>query len=478
MSIIAGLILVGVLLLSLALQLTRSYQQEVEQKLHLELAAHIAQDNALLKNGEIDKQALKHAFHSMMILGPSFEFYIIDPQGFVTTYSADPGKVKREKVNLLPVRSLLSGTTMLPILGDDPRSVTNKKIFSVAPIYDGDVLIAYLYIIIGGEIYDNVVELLQKSHIVKLSVWGLFSILLFVGCVMLMLFALITRPLRRLANDMHEFKSRGFEQGEFPLDHWHNNDRDEVSRLGVTFEEMAGTLKKQYQKVKDTDELRRELISYVSHDLRTPLASLQGYLETWQLKHHDLTAEENEKIIQTAINNGTQISHLIEQLFELAHLEGDDVVLHREPVAVAELIQDLFQKLHIDKERKLTLEVAPKDPALVVMADIEKLERLLTNLLDNAIRHCRDGGRVKVLLERVDDGIKLSVEDNGVGIPDQDIAHIFEPHYKASNSIKSKGRSSGLGLAITRRLVELHDSAISVKSRLGEGTCFTFTLST
>ncbi|MFT7128378.1 MAG: signal transduction histidine kinase, partial [Gammaproteobacteria bacterium] len=240
----------------------------------------------------------------------------------------------------------------------------------------------------------------------------------------------------------------------------------------------AGTLKKQYQKVKNTDELRRELISYVSHDLRTPLASLQGYLETWQLKHHDLTPEENENLIQTAINNSTQISHLIEQLFELAHLEGDDVVLHREPVAVAELIQDLFQKLHIDNERKLTLEVTPKDPSLVVMADIEKLERLLTNLIDNAIRHCRDGDSVKVILERVDEGVKLSVEDNGVGIPDEDIAHIFEPHYRASNSIKSKGRNSGLGLAITRRLVELHHSVISVNSRLGEGTCFSFTLPT
>jgi signal transduction histidine kinase len=478
LSIIASLILVGVLLLSLALQLTRSYQQEVEQKLHLELAEHIAHDNALLKNGEIDSQALEHAFHSMMILGPSFEFYILDPQGQVTTYSADPGKVKRETVDLLPVRNLLSGATMLPILGDDPRSYTNQKIFSAAPIRDGEELIGYLYIIIGGEIYDNIVELLQKSHIVKLSFWGLVGILLFVGCVMLMLFALITRPLRRLANDMHEFKSRGFEQGELQLDHWHGNAQDEVSRLGVTFEEMAGTLKKQYQKVKNTDELRRELISYVSHDLRTPLASLQGYLETWQLKHHDLTPEENENLIQTAINNSTQISHLIEQLFELAHLEGDDVVLHREPVAVAELIQDLFQKLHIDNERKLTLEVTPKDPSLVVMADIEKLERLLTNLIDNAIRHCRDGDSVKVILERVDEGVKLSVEDNGVGIPDEDIAHIFEPHYRASNSIKSKGRNSGLGLAITRRLVELHHSVISVNSRLGEGTCFSFTLPT
>jgi len=477
LAIIASFVLVGILLLSLALQLTRSYQQEVEQKLHLELAEHIAHDDALLKNGKIDKEALEHAFHSMMILGPSFEFYILDPEGVVTTYSADPGKVKRDKVDLVPVRDLIDGAVMLPVLGDDPRSSSNKKIFSAAPIHHDDQLIGYLYIIIGGEIYDNVVDLLQKSHIVKISFWGLVAILLFVGCAMLLFFSLITRPLRRLAGDMQSFKSRGFEQGELELSQWQSTAQDEVSRLGVTFQEMASTLKKQYQKVKNTDELRRELISYVSHDLRTPLASLQGYLETWQLKNHELSPEQNEKIIQTAINNSTQISHLIEQLFELAHLEGDDVILHREPVAVAELIQDLFQKLHIEDGRKLALDVTPKDPSLLVMADIEKLERLLTNLLDNAVRHCKDGGRIQVVLTRVDGGVNISVEDSGIGIPDEEIAHIFEPHFRATNSVKSKGRNSGLGLAITRRLVELHQSVISVQSRLGEGTRFSFTLS-
>ncbi|MFD2230978.1 HAMP domain-containing sensor histidine kinase [Alkalimarinus sediminis] len=487
LGLLASFLLIGLLLMFLVQQLTIRYQNEVEQKLHLELAAHVVGDDSLLKDGEIDQKALKHAFHSMMILGPSFEFYVLTPEGTVTTYSAEDDKIKRMTVDLEPIKQFLSGNEALPILGDDPRSVFRQKIFSVAEIKQQDQLKGYLYIIIGGEIYDSTVDLLKNSHIINLSFWGLSAALLFSLIVVLLLFAMLTRPLRQLTTDMKKFRSEGFDKGVLPASHWDENSSDEIQRLGSTFNAMASTLKQQYEKVRTTDELRRELISYVSHDLRTPLAALQGYLETWQLKQSTLSSAESSEMIQVAANNAQQVSRLVEQLFELAHLDAENTQLTMEPVSIAELAQDVLQKLQLDAERRgIRLDVNPKDPSLMAMADIEKLERVFTNLVDNAIRHCHQGDSVSINISRLEQQLQVTVSDTGAGIAPEDLPHIFDAHYRGRNTLaqqevsagnsKSERTNSGLGLAITRRIVELHGSKISVESKAGQGTSFSFLL--
>ena len=475
--LIVFFILVAGFFFVLTQQLSQEYRSEVEQKLHADLAAHNVHGNQLLRNGEIDQKALKKAFHSMMVLGPSFEFYVLNPAGEIMTYSADPKKIKRQAVNLLPVKQLLSGEIKLPILGDDPRSRIKQKIFSVAQINDDTVLVGYLYVIIGGEIYDGLADLLGKSHIIKLGLWGVALSLLIGLVVILLLFAILTRPLRRLSEDMQNFRENGFATATLPKSGWKNDSADEIHRLGSTFVEMADALKSQYHKVKDMDELRRELVSYVSHDLRTPLTSLQGYLETWQLNKDSLSQEEGEELITVAVKNAKQISRLVEQLFELAHLDSENVQLQLESISVAELAQDVLQKLSIEAERRqISLEVTPKDPSILVNADIGKLERAFTNLVDNAVRHCNEGDRVVIDLQLDGAEVEVSIRDTGLGIPESDVEHLFEPHFRAENSVKGRGGHSGLGLAITQRILQLHGAEIQVSSVLHQGTEFRFRL--
>ena len=483
LGLVLSFIFMGIILLILAQYLTRSYQNEVEQKLHYQLAEHVVHDNKLLQNGEIDHAALKNAFHSMMILGPSFEFYILGPQGEVKTYSADPQRIKKHVVDIGPIHDFMNSQSSLPILGDDPRSEDKHKIFSVAPIFENiegdDVLQGYLYIIIGGEIYDGIVDVLQKSHILSIAVWSLAMAMLFGLLVILILFALLTRPLRRLTQDMQQFRQEGFKYDQLPVSEWQHNSADEIERLGSTFNEMAKTLNIQYQKVKNTDELRRELISYVSHDLRTPLASLQGYLETWHLKNKELTAEEGEKLIDVAMKNAQHMSRLIEQLFELAHLDSVTVTLATEPLGIAEFAQDVLQKMSLEASKKqVSLDVEPKDSSIMVMANIEKLENVFTNLIDNALRHCEAGDSItiQILPSDIEGKVSVSVKDSGLGIAEKDLPLIFDAHFKASNSVRANGRNSGLGLAISKRIVELHGSELKVKSTLGKGTQFSFDL--
>jgi signal transduction histidine kinase len=303
--------------------------------------------------------------------------------------------------------------------------------------------------------------------------------MLFGLLVILILFFLLTRPLRRLTQDMQQFRQEGFKYDQLPASQWQQNSADEIERLGSTFNEMANTLNIQYQKVKNTDELRRELISYVSHDLRTPLASLQGYLETWSLKNNELTAQEGEELINVAMKNAQHMSRLIEQLFELAHLDSETVTLSTEPLGIAEFAQDVLQKMTLEANKKhVNLDVEPKDPSIMVMANVEKLENVFTNLIDNALRHCKAGDHIKIeILPSVTAGqLSVSVKDTGFGIAEKDLPLIFDAHFRASNSVRGKGRNSGLGLAISKRIIELHGSRLRVSSQLGRGTEFSFDL--
>ena len=469
-------LVIGMVLTVLANFLTQNYQSEVEQKLHLKLAEHIVHDNQLFNGDQINHDAIKHAFHGMMILGPSFEFYVVSPVGDILTYSADPDRIKRSAVSIEPINDFIKGIKPLPVVGDDPRSTVKSKIFSAAPIYENGYLKGYLYIIIGGEIYDDIADLLQKSHILSLGGWSVLFILLMTLVVALLLFAKLTRPLRRLTSDMEALREHGFQSDQLPLTQWRANSADEIERLGNSFNELTAALHIQYQKVKNTDELRRELISYVSHDLRTPLASLQGYLETWLLKHKDENADVN--LIDVAMKNAQHMSSLIEQLFELAYLEGEDVALNIEPISIAELAHDVMKKRRPEANAKnINLDVNPKESSIVLLGDYQKLERVLSNLLDNAMRHTKSGGHVEIRIIQHNDQIwNVEVADTGVGIPEHEIKDVFIGHFRASNSVKGKGENSGLGLAICKRSIELHNSLLEVKSSLGKGTVFSFKL--
>jgi signal transduction histidine kinase len=173
------------------------------------------------------------------------------------------------------------------------------------------------------------------------------------------------------------------------------------------------------------------------------------------------------------------MSRLIEQLFELAHLDSESIVFTTEPLGIAEFSQDVLQKMTLEANKKqVSLDIEPKDPSMMVMANIEKLENVFTNLLDNALRHCKVGDSIKIIISpsTIIGQLNICITDTGLGMADEDLPYIFNAHFKASNSIRGKGRNSGLGLAISKRIVELHGSELRVKSTLGKGTQFSFEL--
>ncbi|RZM84159.1 two-component sensor histidine kinase [Pseudoalteromonas rubra] len=445
---------------------------QAEQQLHIGLAAHLAQDNPLLQQGVYDYEALENLFHTLMVLGPAFEFYFVDPGGKLLTYSAKPGAVKRASIDLSPLVQLIKTPTKLPVYGDDPRSPDGKKIFSVAPVYNEQKLQGYLYVIIGSSIYDSIVAQLNSSdQLVKQALWlGVFLLLLFI--TLLLLFRFMTQPLKRLTQYIRSTEQHKFDIKQVPLLCWqqHNN---EIHQLGNGINAMLQTINQQMTQLTAVDEQRRQLLAHLSHDLRTPLASLQGYLEL--VERQCDTSGDMQRYMDIALKNCTQLKNLIDQIFELAHLESGQTQVHFETFNMGELIYDVLAKFALRAQQaEIALQVTPTECDFVVYSDIAKLERVLSNLLENALRHTPAGGSIAIVVTPKAGSFDIAVQDTGVGISQKELPYIFEARYQACNSKGCKKTHAGLGLAITARLLQLIKSDIKVNSQLGEGSEFVF----
>jgi len=458
--------------------LERLSRNEAEQRLHISLATHLAQDNPLLKESIFDQQALQNMFHTLMILGPSFEFYFIDPNGKIITYSADPGKVKRQKISMSPLLQLIEQKKMLPIYGDDPRDPLGQKIFSVAPIYNNDNLQGYLYVIIGGEIYDSIFSGIHSNQQLAQSIGLVLGAIVFFFLVLLGLLRFLTLPLKELSSDIRAFRMAKFETSKVQLRSWPDANNNEIHELGQTFNDMAEQINAQLLQLQNNDQQRRELLTHLSHDLRTPLASLQGYLETIELKGRELSAEQHQRFIAIAFKNASQIKQLVDQIFELAHLESGQVAVNREAFPLGELIHDITAKFALKvKEKNIIMLIDPPSCNDFVVSDIGKLERVLTNLIDNAIRHSSENGLITLKITNIDEQkLNLEVIDNGTGINPAELPHVFEAGYRATDAIEDDQQHGGLGLAICQKLMALLQSEIHVNGQLGKGTTFSFSL--
>jgi len=461
-----------------AQQLEQKTRYESEQHLHLSLAANLARDNPLLQQGVYDHEALKNLFHTLMIMGPAFEFYFVDTNGNILTHSIAPSLIKRNKIDLFPLKQLTQNQAPLPIYGDDPQHDSRKKIFSAAPVFNGSTLQGYLYVIVAGERYESAFNRLQSTRETELSIMLMLGAMLFLFVVMLGIFAYFTRPLRRLSQDIKALQEVGFDKSQVELAQWMPNSRNEVHQLGAAFEKMVKQINQQFSMLQKSDVQRRELLADISHDLRTPLSSLQGYIETLALKSNKVSQEQRQQFVETALKNAQQLKALIDQIFELAHLEGGQVSLNLETFNLAELLYDVAAKFSLDTTAKnIQISIVPECSYTQIHSDIGKLERVLSNLLENAIRHTPAKGVITLsIIELNNNQCQLSISDTGTGIKEEELLYIFDTRYRASNAIQDKEKHTGLGLAITKKLLELLKSDIKVTSTLGEGTSFSFNL--
>ena len=252
--------------------------------------------------------------------------------------------------------------------------------------------------------------------------------------------------------------------------------RNEMAELAGTFNGMAAQLEAAARKQRELDTLRRDLVAWVGHDLRTPLASIRVMVEALA----DGVVEDPttvQRYLQTTQRHIRSLSALIDDLFEMAQLDAGGLPLEKRPGSISDLISDTLETFSALAARQgLRLEGSVEPGIDLVSMDTQKIGRVLANLVSNALRHTPAGGVVEIRGFAAGEGMQVEVRDTGEGIRPEDLPHVFEQFYRGEKSRSRDTGGSGLGLAIAKGIVEAHGGRVGVESAPGKGTRFFFTL--
>lgn len=250
----------------------------------------------------------------------------------------------------------------------------------------------------------------------------------------------------------------------------------EVGQLVAAINYLAAELDRAAALQRETDAARRDLLAAISHDLRTPLASMRAMIEAIT---DDVVTDEAtvQRYLLTTRGELGQLSRLIDDLFELARIEAGALTLDREPAALQDLLSDTLEGMRLTAAaRGVTLAGDLAGEVRPVALDPAKIQRVLTNLVQNAIRHTPPGGRVHLTAHDLSGYVEVTVRDTGEGIAPEDLPRIFDRFYRGDRA-RSRGQGgTGLGLAIARGIVEAHGGTIEAASAPGQGSVFRFTL--
>ena len=470
LAVLVGLsVIMGVIFVVVIRHSDVARNQEINQKLYRNLAQRLIDEQFLSERDSAQPASVQRVFDRIRIVNPRIDVYLLDAQGRVVAASVRDA-LKRDHVDLTPIRRMSDPNAQLPLLGDDPSDESRRRVFSVASLGDGA---GYLYLVLRGLSGDTLVERIKQSYVLRETFWLIGSGLVVALLASALIITLMTRPLRQLTTVMDKFRASGFaEHAREPLRPY----RGEIGAITETFNRMADRILDQMTALQKTDAMRREFVANISHDLRTPLASLQGYLETLHLKGKDLPPAEQRAYLETALKHTEQLSRLVGRLFDLARLDSGQAAATPEPFALGDLVQDVVQEFELTASHKGIAIGASVEPDLpLVIGDIGLMERVLRNLIENALRYTDRGGTVSVCARAGESEARVEVADTGIGIPAQDLPRIFDRFYRVEKSRGLAEGNAGLGLAIARRILELHGSEISVASVPGN-TVFRFTL--
>ncbi|MFK7976059.1 MAG: sensor histidine kinase [Halioglobus sp.] len=475
MAVLFLFIALGAVLIYVTTVTSDRYALEVTQRLNRDIAIHAAEDMPLFDKGVVNKVALKELAHHVMFINPIVEVYLLDLEGNILSHALPYDTVLIDKVEMAPLLDFMEKKQRLPIFGDDPRNPGQQQVFSISPVMSEGVQAGYLYTVLGGRSYAGLRESLRENYNLRAGALTIASSLLVAIAIGALLFGVLTRPLQRLVQKVRAYRETTLDpQLDLPLD---PKPKNEIDELNIAVAAMSQRIDQQIQALEESDKTRRELIANVSHDLRTPLASMQGYLETLLLKSASLDEQQQEHYLRIAHKHSRRLNDLVRELFELSKLESNSAQPKLEPFSLMELVQDTMQDFELKAaERNITLNASCEDNSLVVVADIAMIHRVLDNLLENAIRHTPKGGEVSLGICNDNNKVRIEVKDTGQGISAHDIPHIFDRFYRPEDTTTFESERTGLGLAIVKRIVELHRSKVDVFSEPNQGTAFVFWL--
>lgn len=456
---------------------------------------------------------------NLVLYEPDTELYLLDLEGRVLARTGAAPLPAGFRVALEPVHASVSRPDMPYVMGDDPERMDRDAVVVArtarASGADGPAGAAvdagYLYLVIHTKPLSDGRAAALRASFAQPAIGLVLAIIACTTALALLIIGAVTRPLRALTAAVATLSERGLDDGIAPADPaalaalppvppLPPVTRDEFGRLTAAFGLLLDVVRRQWRELQRLDRFRREGVSNLSHDLRSPLTAGIACLETLEARDdarpvEGRLPEDERRLLGVALRNTRNAARLVRALGDLAKLDEPSFPVRREPVELGELVDDIAQRFAGQAASAgIALETVPRaDGPQVAAVDVELLERAIANLVDNALRHCPRGSRVRLDVQREGDAVAVRVADDGPGVPPEVLPHLFERFYqgpaaRAGSGGPSDGPAgetgdgeaaapgSGLGLAIVRRIAELHGGRVGAESAPGRGTTVTLRL--
>lgn len=448
-----------------------SFVFRTEQELQWSVAQNLARELEAFPPDTMTAWDPLNVTRRWLDLNPRIDIYLVNEDGLVVADFGESGHLSKRQVRMEPIHRFLGpiDRRVTPILGTNPRHPDEDRVFSAAPVRIGGRSY-YVYVVLLNDRFEQVTALFKQDGALQLAGSATGVAFLVVGLLGFSAFYLITSRVRALTSVL-ELYAKGDLDARAAV-----GADDELGTLARSLNGMADSIAGAMTELGRRDKLRRELIASVSHDLRGPVGVMTSYLE---LVERSVAKKDIDKLhahVQTMGNSLGSLRRLLEELFDLAKLEAKEIKPTYEPFSAEQLIDDValsYTALARARGIELRSEAEPDLPT--ASGDIALLGRVITNLVENALRHTPRGGKVILAAAAATEGIRISVEDTGTGIPETALPHIFEKFYQVEDGARPQG-ASGLGLAIVRTIVEAHRGMIEVRSSEGTGTIFSFVI--
>ncbi len=452
----------------------------------------VANNDYLFETYEREPDKFRTWLRNMVLFEPDTQLYLLDLSGAVLASSGDARLPPGFKVALTPVLRAVGQPDAAYVMGDDPERMDANAVVAVQPVRRAtmsakDQVVGYLYLVLHtGQLPSSEAGVGRwaalRMSFGRPALGLILAIVTVTTLAAVLIIVSVTRPLQRLTDAVATVSQRGLDAGlaGAPPTVLPPVTRDEFGQLTRAFEMMLATLRRQWGELRRLDHFRREGVSNLSHDLRSPLTATVACLETlegrWPAADADPARAEDRRLVEIALRNTRNAARLVQSLGDLAKLDEPEFRLHTEVVDLGELLDDIAIRF---AERAATQGVtlradaggdAAEPPHAAV--DVELFERAIANLVDNALKFCPRGASVTLAARAHEGGVRVSVADTGPGIAAADLPHLFDRFYQSRQSVApATGEGGkGLGLAIVKRIAELHGGAVTVTSRPGAGT--------
>ena len=436
---------------------------------------------------------------NLVLFEPDTQLYLLASDGTVLASTGEVQLPPGFKVTLGPVMEAIGSTPMPYVLGDDPERMDGSAVIAARPlrravIRNESSVAGYLYLVCHKANLPEGRWAVLKNTLAQPSLVLILAVVALSTWLAAWVTAAVTRPLARLTALVSAVTQGGLEktaaQAASVPDIAVSDSRDEFGQLGTGIAAMLTALRKQWSTLRQLDHFRREGVSNLSHDLRSPLTATAACLETLENRWAGIEARAADRqLLEVARRNTHNAARLVQSLGDLAQLDEPAFKLRREVMDVAELLGDVALRFTERAARQGVLIVggvevgaeggaSTKGLAPLAAVDVELFERAIANLVDNALKFCPAGATLTLNAVATGDEVQVSVSDTGPGIPAADLPHLFDRFYQSRQSVApATGEGGkGLGLAIVKRIVELHGGQVDVTSLAGAGTRVRFML--